>query len=47
VCFSWVGGALALYSLDVVGVVFIALGYWRAITPMKSEAAPSQPGAAG
>ncbi len=28
----------ALYILELVGVVLISLGYWRAITPMKSEA---------
>ncbi len=36
----------ALYILELAGVVLISLGYWRAITPMKSEAAQPAPGQA-
>ncbi len=36
--FSRFGIPYALYVMELLGVIFIGLGYWRATTPMKSEA---------
>jgi hypothetical protein len=41
--FSRFGIPYALYILELLGVIFIGLGYWRAITPMKAEAGQSAP----
>ena len=40
--FSRFGIPHALYIFELLGVIFISLGYWRAISPMKSES--GQPG---
>jgi hypothetical protein len=39
--FSRFGISYALYICEFLGVIFIFLGYWRAITPMKAEAEKS------
>jgi len=41
--FSRFGIPYALYILELLGVIFIGLGYWRAITPMKSAAGQPVP----
>jgi hypothetical protein len=41
--FSRFGIPYALYILELLGVIFISLGYWRSITPMKAEAEKPQP----